>query len=376
MALEHDPQPSVLSALDDAIERADLFIADITPRRASGIDRSQSAATAPLLWNPNVMYEIGRAQQARAPLFVICDAQFNPKLSGVPLPFDIAALSIHWYEFSPNGLISLEEQLLAWLQSGLIDRFVTAKVFTRDARRIHDEISGWNSGENRQFLPLITAITDMLLETATEVRAYMMRGRPFKFRPASPSSLIDRLFADTIARMEAGDSYDAISTLNFWSELGPSSRFFSASRHALGKGVTVRRLFLVPSATDKRGDDWRRHAAAALVAHGELLRAHPKGYEVKCLPRDEGVKNDDPAHCGICRFARAGDPVVRAFRPHYRKSESGGPTSSYTLIGIDYEVNADAREAEFQRLWDDPRSVSLAAYSKALSEGEGGAVPS
>src|SRR6185295_12832954 len=59
--LEATPERWLTSAIATNITRACLVIADVTPLET----------TSGLLWNPNVMHELGRADQLQVPTFRI-----------------------------------------------------------------------------------------------------------------------------------------------------------------------------------------------------------------------------------------------------------------------------------------------------------------
>lgn len=95
--LEASTTADIGQALDDVVGRAALLIIDVTPRLAGDEAR----------WHPNTMYAVGRAHQAKIPVFLVCDHRFGPKTRQERLAWTIDVGAVHWYHFSPKGLDAL-----------------------------------------------------------------------------------------------------------------------------------------------------------------------------------------------------------------------------------------------------------------------------
>jgi hypothetical protein len=348
--LEESSKGDLKKELDNVIERAALFIADITP----------SAVGETTRWNPNVMYEIGRAHQAQAPVFMICDQQFDPKTRREQLPWDINTASIHWYHFSPGGLDGLLKGFQRWLAAGHVRKYHNSRSFISSARRIRNTMAEWVPVSHQKFKLVLDRVATHLEHTVADIATHLKDGTPFAFRPLEPRPLVDALFAGTMDLMEAGDAYDAVSTIDFWSGLGKRPQFLEMTIAALVKGVAMQRLFLVPN-PDTINDARADAILGVLRPHVQAADVHT-GYAIRCLITavDSGAANDE--HCGVCRWHS--DKTVTSLRPVYRPVKGAEPE----LVGIDYEVGAMARRREFEASWNNPSALTAKQYVARLEQ--------
>lgn len=133
---------TLIDELNNAINKATIIIADITPDYQSEIIAKKSGGFK-LGWNPNVFYELGRAHQRSIPTFIICDSRFShDKISP---PFDIATHPIEAYEFSYDGLRNLSKKFLIWYAQQDSNIYHKTLPFLKTNKEIHEILLEWKS---------------------------------------------------------------------------------------------------------------------------------------------------------------------------------------------------------------------------------------
>jgi hypothetical protein len=344
-----DDPLDLLAKLSRRLTESDFVVVDVSPPDGSGT------------FNPNVMFELGRAQELRRPTFSICDARLLQSRGA--LPFDIAALAQVTYEFSPEGLRALALRFGQWLDGGILTRHALAQKHFRDLVRLREHFTSWKESTLHLFGPVIDVVMGRLNEyTGAIAKANDGATVTLAFRPLRRQDMIQAVFCATLDAMNETDEYDTVSTLEFWREIEGDGdtesahnvdTLLKATQESLKRRVKNRRLFLVPG-----WDLASVRPSEALIEGHEALAAqygdrYTLGYYVVDDPA-EYKKLKERYHVGVCRIrSRHVDFVLQ---PSYTARK--GDVSD-RLIALNYVLGtakADTMAQAIDRLWESKNS--------------------
>ncbi len=335
---------SLYRELSKAIYSCGFIVADITPSREG----------SRLSFNPNVMYEIGRAFEVGVPQLTVME---KPP-EGLELPFDIAQFNTKLYDFSPDGLSALQNIFQQWLQVQKVFRYSAAQPRLRRVQQIYRDLHSFDGLHHSRFGPLLDVIFDRVEFYASAIRRAAKGAKgEFPFMPLSRSEMVDEIFSATLATLTEGDRYETLSTIEFWRHLREHrgraiSKFQKATSAALGRGVAIKRLMLVnPNSRDLDACD------RVARAHETLKKRFGTLYDLAFLvPRNEAEYYDLRAqfHLGIFQIDNSpGEAFVLV--PEY-DGEKGERLTNVAYVLQPQEV-ASTR-AELEALWSEPDQIT------------------
>jgi hypothetical protein len=297
-------------------------------------------------FNPNVMFELGRALEWNRPIYSICDNRVLDQKRHGAIPFDIASLKTNTYEFSPEGLKRLATSFASWLDHGRFRRHSLAHKHILDLVELRDQFSSWDESTLHRFGPVINVVMGRLKEYADRIaRANRNKTGKVAFEPLRRQDMIEEVFCSTLSVMVDGDAYDTVSTLEFWREIEGGTEagtrnsidsLLAATKSALDRGVVNRRLFLIQNRSAAAA------APAALIQGHENLRArysdiYTLGYYLASGP-EEYTDLRNRYHVGVCRVRSQDEAFV--LRPSYSLRNDG----SERLIALNYDLGKDAAD--------------------------------
>ncbi|HYC93603.1 MAG TPA: hypothetical protein VEO54_30645 [Thermoanaerobaculia bacterium] len=344
----HDLPPSdnpldLLARLSQMLTASDFVVVDLSPPDGSG------------KFNPNVMFELGRALELKRPIYSICDHRV---LEARALPFDIAPLHAKTYELSPEGLQKLALDFGEWLKGRQHKRQALSQKLFLDLVTLRDQLASWDESTLHRFGPVIDVVMRRLKEYAAIVSsANSNKQGHVAFAPLRRQDMIEAVFCSTLRAMQKPDEYDTVSTLEFWREIegdrgaqhqSSFHNLLSATKTALENGVTNRRLFLVQG--------WNLDSAKAnesLIEGHEALRKnfpdkYTLGYYVVTQPNTY-LNLKRTLHVGVCRVPSQGVDFV--LQPEYSVRSDG----SERLVALNYllgTTEAQGFALAISNLWD------------------------
>ncbi|HEV7671708.1 MAG TPA: hypothetical protein VGS22_24565 [Thermoanaerobaculia bacterium] len=334
--VDEQEEPDQVAAIKIGLNGAMFAVCDLTPGGSIELP----------VWNPNVFYELGIAEQLGLPTFLTCDEKRRPTKTTAPLPFDIAHKAVAFYSFSPAGLTELGNKFRSWVvremdqNSGRIRAYEQSQYFVQSAREIKERLYTWRGPWAPSFRQLLARIMAPLNNQAAEMTSFIQekRGPTYSFQPPKRSGAIEQLFVAMIESLEKGDEYHTLSTIQFWRSFENDGALFrEACRRAANRGVLVRRLLIVPEGADK--DEER-----IVRGHLSVRNSTPENYDLRVLklPRDQAQR--PLGHVGVCK--RNGIGVTTAFEPVYDE-ESRPPR----VKAIRLRNDADDAVREFEERW-------------------------
>ncbi|MGA8807669.1 MAG: hypothetical protein WB973_07300 [Thermoanaerobaculia bacterium] len=354
-----DNRLDLQARLSRMLRDSDFVVVDLSPP-----DLGSSGA-----FNPNVMFELGRALELKRPIYSICDARVLQK----GLPFDIAPLETITYDLRPDGLVKLAKSFASWLKDGQLSRHALAHKHILDLVELRDQFASWEESTLHRFGPVINVVIGRLKDYADLItRANKTKTGEVAFEPLRRQDMIEAVFCSTLSAMQETDEYDTVSTLEFWREIqGGGARdnrnnidsLLNATKKALDRGVKNRRLFLVQG--------WNLHGAApgeALIEGHESLRAkypdkYTLGYYV--VSKENYLSLRQRQHVGVCRVRSQGVDFV--LQPSYSIREGDG---GERLIKLNYVLGTEAADKfahGIETLWtSDTQGKRFPSWAKVL----------
>lgn len=357
-------EPNLHQRLTDALRGADFITVDLSPA-----DLSSSGS-----FNPNVMFEYGRAMELVKPIFSICDAAVLEKNH---LPFDIAQMFTVKYELHPGGLERIAKRFSEWLaEDEQLKRYALAHDRIENLVRLRDNFVSWEEPTMHLFGPVIDVVTGRLENYANGID--YVNGRmegELPFAPLRRQDMIEAVFCATLKSMKSPDVYDTVSTVEFWREIQEGSgltdataRLLAETKKSLARGVCTRRLFLVPSWDIGRAVPF----TGLLKEHDDLRADYPDKYELAYYIVPNQKEYDmlrTNLHVGVCSMPSMGVDFV--LKPRYESRAGGylerlaaldyrlGRTTAETFKhGIDTLWNSGGRHgARLLNKWDDVAKV-------------------
>lgn len=320
----------LLTRLTKALRTASFVVVDITPKDLPNTETHSSA----IPYNPNVMFELGRAVELRVPTFAICDRQilsFPHKL-----PFDINTTEHYDYDLNPQGLKGLAERFETWLSKEYLSHYEVVLPRFQDLDRIRLLLSNWKKEHIYRFGPIVAVLLKRILSHSVDVANIESAHKSeLLFEPLTPQEMVDAIFQKTLKAMQEHDSYDTVSTLEFWENIGASrrSQFMEETEPAYERKVTIRRLFLIEEAEISRVTD---RVEVQLLEHEAIRDRAGESYKLGYLvvpTHDSYMRNRSDYHVTVCRIAS--EEFV--LQPHY----ASDPKREKVLIAVNYILDPE-----------------------------------
>jgi hypothetical protein len=192
----------LLARLSQRLTSSDFVVVDLSPPDTTG------------KFNPNVMFELGRALELKRPIYSICDSRVLQSPNA--LPFDIGTLQAITYVLSPEGLEKLAEHFGAWLKGSMHVRQALSQKLFLDLLTLRDQFMSWDEPTLHRFGPVIDVVMRRLKQYATRIsHANTSTAGTVSFEPLRRQDMIEAVFCSTLNGMKAPDEYDTVGTLEF-----------------------------------------------------------------------------------------------------------------------------------------------------------------
>jgi hypothetical protein len=261
--------------LTDAIKKklksADVVIADLSGN------------------NFNVMFELGFRHAQEKPFVCISN---NPKSAGFwPKAFQIT-------DYTNADAVTLIASEIREAYRVIRKRLEPEQQLAELTSKVRQEEAFTNPYQNRVAAWRIKRAWEQVDE---------IQKRKWEFDAHSPTAYVAYMFVGIMKLLDREDEYCTVTNMNFWSEKAVGEHaFLESNLHAVGRGVTVKRVFLIDKKVWNRGahrGKWEAVLREHLRASNQAEKVAPDKMMVKCILSDNFDKdlNERYRHFGLAR---------------------------------------------------------------------------